>query len=199
MPGRSWERGVVFFRGVRSRAAMHILSFILIGLFVGTISGTLGIGGGVLLMPLLVWLFNHEQLKAAGVTLAVLAVPVVLPAVGRYFAAGIITGSDLVIAAWIALGFALGGWCGAYIAPYFPLPVLRFLFGLMLLYIAIRFLMGSSPEATTALVALVSLALALVGYWWLRLLGRRHLAKPNLGNFMRPLSRPRPGEPDYHI
>ena len=60
---------------------MKYLLFLTLGLTIGGLSGMLGIGGGVLLLPALIWLFDLKQAQAAGITLAVLAVPVTLPGV----------------------------------------------------------------------------------------------------------------------
>ena len=63
---------------------MKIVLYLSIGLAIGTASGALGIGGGVLLVPALIWLCGMDPQHAAGTTLAVLVVPVVLPAVITY-------------------------------------------------------------------------------------------------------------------
>ena len=59
---------------------MQTLLLLAIGLAIGTISGALGIGGGVLLVPALIWLCRYDFPKAAGTTLAVLVPPIGLPA-----------------------------------------------------------------------------------------------------------------------
>jgi uncharacterized membrane protein YfcA len=176
---------------------MRILFFLLIGLGVGGVSGLLGIGGGVLLLPLLVWLYGPEhQARAAGTTLAVLVVPVVLPALWRYYAQNMITAEDLKAAACIAAAFAVGGYVGASAVPAVPLAALRFGFGLMLMYVAARFILASDSEAANVAFALAAVAATWVGYHGLRLLGRRHPPRPDLDEATRELGR---GWSDYSI
>ena len=62
-----------------------IILYVMIGLVVGSVSGALGIGGGVLLVPALVWLCRFEPAKAAGTSLAILIPPIGLPAAMKAF------------------------------------------------------------------------------------------------------------------
>jgi uncharacterized membrane protein YfcA len=181
---------------------MTILLYLLTGLGIGVVSGLLGIGGGVLLLPILVWFFGIKQANAAGITLAVLAVPVVLPAVLQYYRANLLGFGELKTAAWLAGGFAVGGFLGAWIVSQFHLHILdllRLWFGLMLIYVAVRFLLASSPEAAAALIALIATAFAWLAYLGLRTIGRRHLPPPDLGRRIRALHQPPMPGPDYHI
>src|SRR4051794_1835821 len=98
---------------------MRIILYLGIGLTVGTASGALGIGGGVLLVPALIWLAGLEPRIAAGTTLAVLVVPVVLPAAWKYYSNGYL---DLAAACWIAVAFVCGGYLGASLAVHHYLP-----------------------------------------------------------------------------
>src|SRR5262245_30224031 len=107
---------------------MTIILLLLAGLGIGAVSGVLGIGGGVLLVPILMWCFQYEQPKAQGITLAVLAVPVVLPAVWQYYVKGVIKLDDVATAACIAAGFGIGGFVGASFVHDMPLSTLRLLF-----------------------------------------------------------------------
>src|SRR4051794_4288466 len=106
---------------------MSIILYLGIGLTVGTVSGALGIGGGVLLVPALVWLGDLDPRTAAGTTLAVLVVPVVLPAAWEYYARGYL---DVKAAVWIAVAFAVGSFIGArlVVRGYLPGAELRLAF-----------------------------------------------------------------------
>src|SRR5206468_3244528 len=106
---------------------MTIFLYLLVGLVIGAISGTLGIGGGVLLVPALIWIFGFDQPRAAGTSLAILVPPVGLLAAWAYYQKGLM---DFEAAAWIAGAFAVGAYGGALVVPYIPLPTLRLLFGL---------------------------------------------------------------------
>ncbi len=146
---------------------IRILLYLGIGLVVGTASGALGIGGGVLLVPALIWLCGMDPQHAAGTTLAVLVVPVVLPAVLQYARADKL---DVWAALWVAGAFAVGSFLGAYLLTnhYLPDRQLRLLFGLVMIYIAIRFILASNSEAATAAVGLTAVLFAWVGFLCLR-------------------------------
>src|SRR5262245_13871338 len=177
---------------------MIILLLLLVGLGIGVISATLGIGGGVLLVPVLTWMFDYDYKQAAGITLAVLAVPVALPAVWQYYARDVIRNEHLVTAGWIALGFAVGGLGGAWLVHHLDVALLRMLFGLVLIYIAVRFLAASDQEFAAAVIGLVAVTVAWLGYVGLRLLGRR-ARRPALGDAIRAVTAPGPDVGDYYI
>src|SRR5262245_35173708 len=101
----------------RGCIAMEYLGLAVVGLAIGCVSGMIGIGGGVLLIPALTGLFGLEWKKAAGVTLAVLAIPVTLPGVWAYYSQGHLTWREFLMAGCIATTFAVGTFTGAYLAP----------------------------------------------------------------------------------
>src|SRR5436190_23575840 len=98
---------------------MDIFLYLVIGVTVGMVSGSVGIGGGVLMLPALMWLCQMEGRRAAGTTLAVLVVPVVLPAAYEYWSRGHV---DVKAAACMALAFAVGGFLGAALRNNHVLP-----------------------------------------------------------------------------
>jgi hypothetical protein len=176
---------------------MKILLYLAIGMTIGTVSGALGIGGGVLLLPALIWLCAMAPKTAAGTTLAVLVVPVVLPAVLKYHSMKYL---DLEAALWIAAAFAVGGYVGAYLSVHHVLPeyTLRLLFGLMMVYVAMRFIFSDSEDA--AIVAgIAATVLAWLAYVGVRLVGRRHLGRPSLGENIRAMQQQERADPDYYI
>jgi hypothetical protein len=83
-----------------------VLAYLALGLTIGLISGALGIGGGVLIVPALVWLFRFDYLRATGTSLAVLVLPVVALGAWRYYSAGRV---DVTAAVCIAVAFFVGG------------------------------------------------------------------------------------------
>lgn len=178
---------------------MTILLYLALGLTIGGISGLLGIGGGVLLVPALMLFLHVDQRQAAGITLAVLALPVVVPAVWQYYAQDLIGIKDLAAAAWIAAAFAFGGYVGSSFARSVPLEVLRLGFGLFMIYIAMRFILTAHPEVTEAAVGLCTASMAWLAYVGLRALGRRHAAKPDLGEQIRRARERGAGEVEYYI
>lgn len=118
---------------------MELVGFLLIGLAAGVFSGLLGIGGGTVVVPALVWLFGMTQHKAQGTILAAFIPPVAILAFLRYYQSGNV---DLRAAALVALGIFLGGWVGAGISLSLPEAALKRVFGVFLLAMACKFLVG---------------------------------------------------------
>jgi uncharacterized membrane protein YfcA len=179
---------------------MSVVLFLILGLGIGLLSGMLGIGGGILLVPGLMWLGGiEEQRRAAGISLAVLTPPIVLPAVWRYYQNGFLTSADLGLAAIIAAAFAVGSYFGAYLLNYLSVTTLRFVFGLMLMMVGVRFLLLANTEVASAFYGLLAAGLAWLGYLGLRAVGRRHMLVPDLGEKVRSFqNRSREGS-DYSI
>ena len=111
------------------------LILILLGVFVGGVSGLIGIGGGVVLVPLLVLLFNTPPHLAQGTSLAMLLPPVGVLAVYGYYKRGQV---DVGMAAWLCLGFLAGGLLGAHLAGMLSPLALRRVFGAALFAISVR-------------------------------------------------------------
>jgi uncharacterized protein len=175
---------------------MQVLLLLIIGLSIGTVSGALGIGGGVLLIPALIWLCRYDFPRAAGTTLAVLVPPIGLPAAWVYYKRNLI---DVQAAVWIALAFTLGAMFGASIAHYLPERLLRLCFGLLMMYIAARFLIVSDSEVAHAAAGIAAVCVGWLSFLSLRLLGRRHLPKPDLGQEIRTSQQQGRSGADYHI
>ncbi len=109
--------------------------YVLLGLVAGVLSGIIGIGGGVIIVPALVFLFGLSQHQAQGTTLALLVPPIGILAAWTYYKAGYV---NLEIAAFVCLGFVLGGLIGARIATAVPDAVLERIFGVVLLLISLK-------------------------------------------------------------
>lgn len=102
---------------------------VLVGLVVGLVSGVVGIGGGILFVPALVWLLGMDQHKAQGTSLGALLAPVGFFAFYEYYRKG---NADIRVAALLAAGFLVGGYFGAVGAQYIPDIWLRRMFALTL-------------------------------------------------------------------
>jgi len=116
---------------------MDILGLLLIGLVAGTLSGFLGVGGATILIPALIIIFKSTQHMAQGTSLAALLLPVGILAVIKYHQTGNV---NIKFAAFIALGFVVGGLIGAIFAQPVPDDLLRKFFGIYLLIISIQIL-----------------------------------------------------------
>ena len=108
---------------------------LLVGLVVGMVSGVVGIGGGVLFVPALIWLLGMDQHKAQGTSLGALLAPVGLFAFMEYYRKG---NADLHVALLLAAGFLVGGYFGAAGAQYIPEVWLRRIFAITLMAIGGR-------------------------------------------------------------
>ncbi|MCG3177098.1 MAG: hypothetical protein MOGMAGMI_02064 [Candidatus Omnitrophica bacterium] len=118
---------------------MTVLLCLLIGLVAGVLGGLLGIGGGTVVVPALVFFFGLTQHKAQGTILAAFLAPVALLAFLRYYHSGNV---DLRLAVWIAAGIFLGGWFGAGISLALPELVLKRVFGVFLIIVAAKLIFG---------------------------------------------------------
>ena len=107
--------------------------YILIGLVAGIASGLIGIGGGIIVVPCLIYLFGFSQHAAQGTTLAMMIPPIGLLAAWAYYKNGHV---NLPVAGLICLGFILGGYLGARFAVGLPEVILRRIFGVCLLVIS---------------------------------------------------------------
>jgi hypothetical protein len=116
---------------------INILLYLLLGLLAGVLSGLIGIGGGVIIVPALVFLFGLSQHQAQGTTLALMIPPIGILAAWAYYKQGYV---DLKIAAFICLGFFFGGWLGAKLATGVSTIVLERIFGAALFLISLKML-----------------------------------------------------------
>lgn len=116
------------------------LLYILLGLIAGILSGLIGIGGGVMIVPSLIFLFGFSQQEAQGTTLGLLVPPIGILAAWTYYQQGYV---NLKVAALICLGFVLGGLVGAKIAILVPSKILEKIFGIALLSIAVKMIFSS--------------------------------------------------------
>ncbi len=114
---------------------MGIVLLLVVGLAAGVLSGLLGIGGGVLIVPCLVFVFGLSQHAAQGTTLALMVPPIGLLAAWTYYKEGSV---DVKMAALICLGFFFGGLFGAKLAAYINGVMLKRIFGVALIVTALK-------------------------------------------------------------
>jgi uncharacterized protein len=108
---------------------------LLVGVIVGMFSGVVGIGGGVLFVPLLIWLLGMDQHKAQGTSLGALLAPVGIFAFWEYYRNG---NADLRVGLLLAAGFLVGGYFGAIGAQHISELWLRRIFAVSLVLIGGR-------------------------------------------------------------
>ena len=113
---------------------MTIVLIVLLSLTVGALVGLLGIGGGVVLVPALVYLLRYDQHMAQGTSLLILLPPIGLGALREYWKNGQV---DLSSGIYCAAGFLIGGYGGGKIAVPMPSNVLKAIFGCFLMMSAV--------------------------------------------------------------
>ena len=118
----------------------YLIGLILLGLFAGYISGVVGIGGGVIIVPVLVMFFGFNEHTAQGTTLALLILPLGLLAALSYWQKGYI---DIRAALLISAGFIIGGFFGGKFAILLSDQILKKAFAVILLLIAAKLLFFS--------------------------------------------------------
>jgi uncharacterized membrane protein YfcA len=117
-----------------------LLALVLIGLFAGVLSGFVGVGGGLIIVPSLVYLLGYTQLQAQGTSLAVLLLPVGFLAVWNYYKMGNINVSDAII---IAFGFVIGAHFGSKWVHQLKENQIKFFFGLIMFLLSLRITISS--------------------------------------------------------
>ncbi len=118
---------------------MEILGSISIGVVAGIASGMFGIGGGLVMVPALVYLFHFTQHQAQGTSLAVLTAPVVFLGALKYFNEGNV---NIKMAVFIAISFVIGAYIGAILVHKISDPTLKRLFGVLLLIVSVKMIIG---------------------------------------------------------
>jgi len=108
---------------------------IVIGLLAGILSGLVGVGGGILMIPLLIMFLGLTQHQAQGTALFAMLPPIGILAAMNYYKAGFVKWE---YAAVIALTFVVGGYFGSKLAISLPAQTVRKVFGVIMLIGAIK-------------------------------------------------------------
>src|ERR1700730_3367450 len=97
----------------KNMTTFTIVFLIIVGLAAGVLSGLVGVGGGIIIVPALVLMLGFSQHEAQGTSLGLLLLPVGILAVINYYQKGFI---DLKVVAIMSVAFVLGGWLGSKLA-----------------------------------------------------------------------------------
>ena len=114
-----------------------VLLLALVGFFAGVLSGLVGVGGGVIIVPCLVFFLGFSQQAAQGTSLGLLLLPVGIFAVINYYNKGYI---DIKVVVIMSIAFIAGGWLGSKLALQLSQEALRKIFAVVLIYTAFRML-----------------------------------------------------------
>lgn len=117
---------------------MQFVIPILIGLSAGVCSGLFGIGGGIIIVPLLVFFLKIPQQMATATSLMALLLPTGALGLWHYYQKGFLTGDNIKIGFFIAAGLFIGAFFGAKIATSLQSGTLTKIFAVFLVVIAVR-------------------------------------------------------------
>jgi uncharacterized membrane protein YfcA len=175
----------------------EIAGLLVLGGFIGILSGMLGIGGGVLVIPALVFLFGFSHTKAVGTSLGMMLPPIGIMAFLQYYRTGEV---KLLPAALLGVAFMFGAWGGALLVTSGKIPdrALRIGFALFVIYVAGNMLFRSERRTwavaqtlmLVAAFALVNLLFHMIGKRWDREWSADKEYQRRVGSAM---------EPDYEI
>lgn len=116
-----------------------IFILIAIGLLAGILSGFVGVGGGIVIVPGLVYMLGFSQHQAQGTSLFILSMPVVILATINYWKSGNVNWKFGLI---IAATFILGGYIGSKLALKISPGLVKFLFGILMAYVSFRLIVS---------------------------------------------------------
>ncbi len=120
-----------------------ILILILTGLVAGSLSGLVGLGGGIILIPALIIFLKLDQQTAQGTSIAIMLPPIGLFAVYNYYKEGYVNTRYALI---IAAAFMVGGYFGSLLALKLPADLMRKIFSVILLVIAVKMFFSGKTE-----------------------------------------------------
>ena len=119
-----------------------IIVLVTIGIVAGILSGLVGVGGGLVIVPALVYFVAFSQKAAQGTSLGILLLPVGILAVMEYYKSGYV---DLKVVAIVSFGFLIGGYFGSKLAMVSPIGIIKKVFAIFLLITAIKMLFFEKP------------------------------------------------------
>ncbi|UAY51144.1 sulfite exporter TauE/SafE family protein [Ferruginibacter albus] len=114
-----------------------VLTIILVGLAAGMLSGFVGVGGGLIIVPALVLFLGFSQHNAQGTSLGLLLLPAGILAVLQYYRHGDI---DFKVVGLLAIGFVAGGYYGSKLALSLPQDTIKKIFAVFMILVAIKML-----------------------------------------------------------
>jgi uncharacterized membrane protein YfcA len=117
--------------------AQTIIILLVVGLAAGVLSGLVGIGGGIIIVPALVLFLGFTQHQAQGTSLGLLLLPVGILAVMNYYKQGHI---DVKVVLIMAAAFVIGGYLGSKVSIGMSQEMLKKVFAVVLIIISVKIL-----------------------------------------------------------
>jgi len=127
--------------------AQTILIIIMVGVAAGILGGLVGVGGGIIIVPALVYFLGLDQKTAQGTSLGLIMLPVGIFGVLQYYKQGHV---DFRVVGVLAIGFLAGSYFGSKIALSLPQETVKKVFAILMVIIAIKILFFDTNKKTTA-------------------------------------------------
>lgn len=118
---------------------MDVIIYIIIGTAAGTLSGLFGIGGGIIIIPALMFLEGFSQLKAQGTSLIAMLPPVGILAFMEYYKKG---NTNIVAGIIICISMLISAKFGAQLANIIPINIMKKAFGIFIILVGIKTVFG---------------------------------------------------------
>jgi uncharacterized protein len=141
-------------QSIKKMDIQTMLIVILVGVAAGIMGGLVGVGGGIIIVPALVYLLGVSQKTAQGTSLALIMLPVGILGVLQYYKQGHV---DFKVVGLLAIGFFLGSFLGSKIALSLPQATVKKIFAVLMILIAVKMLFidreknGKNDGKTTAI------------------------------------------------
>ncbi len=113
----------------------QLIIVLVIGLMAGIVSGALGVGGGIIIVPSLIFFLGFSQHMAQGTSIAILMLPTGILAVMQYYKNGYV---DVKVALLLMLLFVVGAYFGSLVSLSLPDKVLKKIFGIFMLLVSLK-------------------------------------------------------------
>jgi uncharacterized protein len=120
---------------MNNKQPMTIFILLMIGLMAGTLSGLVGLGGGVIMVPAMIYFLGMSQHMAQGTSLAVMLPPIGILAVLNYYKNGFV---DMKSALILSAAFIIGGFLGSKVAIALPPQTIKKVFGVVVLLVGLK-------------------------------------------------------------
>ena len=113
----------------------EVIIILVTGLAAGFLSGSMGVGGGIIVVPSLVFVLGFTTQQAQGTSLALMTMPVMLVATLNYYKAGSV---NVKVAILMALTFVIGGYIGSKVSVHIPEKIMKKAFGVLMIIAALK-------------------------------------------------------------
>ena len=113
----------------------ELIIILAIGLAAGLLSGSMGVGGGVIIVPSLIFFMGFSLHQAQGTSLALMTIPVMLVAASNFYKEGFV---DIKVALLLAVTFIVGGYLGSKFSIMMPEKIMRKGFGVFMIFVALK-------------------------------------------------------------